>query len=139
MLLRFGCLLTLVVLSKYSQAKSKSVSNSRDNSLSTSILTRSAKSRFFYFKKRQNRNKNIRNIEKKDFSKRKIKKKMFKKKALKESNLKNTSKLKASRKNDRLESRAPIAGDLCQYVDFGGARTQGTGCSDGAKVVISQR
>lgn len=106
--------------------------------MSKSILTRSAKSRFVYFKKRQNKNKNISNLEKKE-SKRKIKKKMFKKKALKQSNLKNTSKLKASRKIGRLESRAPIAGDVCQYVDFGGARTQGTGCSDGAKVVISQR
>ena len=34
---------------------------------------------------------------------------------------------------------APIVGDICQFVDFFGARRMGVGCEDGSKVVITQR
>ena len=45
-----------------------------------------------------------------------------------------------SRKADAKSSRsAPIVGDICQFVDFFGARRMGTGCEDGSKLVISQR
>ena len=38
------------------------------------------------------------------------------------------------------ESRgAPIVGDVCQFVDFFGARAMGTGCEDGSKLVITQK
>ena len=45
-----------------------------------------------------------------------------------------------SMKADAKSSRsAPIVGDICQFVDFFGARRMGTGCEDGSKLVISQR
>ena len=71
--------------------------------------------------------------------KRNSKKEMFKKKTFKQRKLRNPSKLKSLWKTGRPGSRAPIAGDICQFVHFSGARAQGTGCQDGAKVVISQR
>ena len=45
-----------------------------------------------------------------------------------------------SKKAEARSSRsAPIVGDICQFVDFFGARRMGTGCEDGSKVVITQR
>ena len=44
--------------------------------------------------------------------------------------------LKKAAKSGR---NAPIVGDICQFVDFFGARRMGTGCEDGSKLVITQR
>ena len=45
-----------------------------------------------------------------------------------------------SKKADARSNRsAPIVGDICQFVDFFGARRMGTGCEDGSKMVITQR
>ena len=54
--------------------------------------------------------------------------------------IKKKKKQMLSRKADAKSSRsAPIVGDICQFVDFFGARRMGTGCEDGSKLVISQR
>ena len=54
--------------------------------------------------------------------------------------IKNKKSQMLSRKADAKSSRsAPIVGDICQFVDFFGARRMGTGCEDGSKLVISQR
>ena len=54
--------------------------------------------------------------------------------------IKKKKKQTLSRKADAKSSRsAPIVGDICQFVDFFGARRMGTGCEDGSKLVISQR
>ena len=53
--------------------------------------------------------------------------------------IKKKKKQMLSRKADAKSSRsAPIVGDICQFVDFFGARRMGTGCEDGSKLVISQ-
>ena len=55
--------------------------------------------------------------------------------------IKKKKKQMLSRKSDAKSSRsarAPIVGDVCQFVDFFGARRMGTGCEDGSKLVISQ-
>ena len=44
-----------------------------------------------------------------------------------------------SKKAARSSRSAPIVGDVCEFVDFFGARRMGTGCEDGSKVVITQR
>jgi len=44
-----------------------------------------------------------------------------------------------SNKAARSSRNAPIVGDVCEFVDFFGARRMGTGCEDGSKVVITQK
>ena len=36
-------------------------------------------------------------------------------------------------------ARGPLLGDICQFVDFTASRSQGSGCQDGAKIVIKGR
>ena len=48
-------------------------------------------------------------------------------------------KQKQSRKISKSGRSAPIVGDICQFVDFFGARRMGSGCEDGSKLVITQR
>ena len=44
-----------------------------------------------------------------------------------------------SRKVAKSSRSGPIVGDICQFVDFFGARRMGSGCEDGSKLVITQR
>jgi len=62
------------------------------------------------------------------------------KKLRKMKKIKKMKKRMLSKKDAARSSRsAPIVGDICQFVDFFGARRTGTGCEDGTKVVITQR
>ena len=36
-------------------------------------------------------------------------------------------------------ARGPLLGDICQFVDFTASRSLGSGCHDGAKIVIKGR
>ena len=47
--------------------------------------------------------------------------------------------LRMSKKTSGESRGAPIVGDVCQFVDFFGARAMGTGCEDGSKMVITQK
>ena len=53
--------------------------------------------------------------------------------------LKKKKQMLSKKKEARSSRNAPIVGDVCEFVDFFGARRMGTGCEDGSKVVISQR
>ena len=66
------------------------------------------------------------------------------KRSLKSSNQSQKKRTRRKKKMKKLrmsgESRgAPIVGDVCQFVDFFGARVMGTGCDDGSKLVITQK
>jgi len=52
---------------------------------------------------------------------------------------KKMKKLRMSKKTFGESRGAPIVGDVCQFVDFFGARAMGTGCEDGSKLVITQK
>ena len=47
--------------------------------------------------------------------------------------------LRMSKKTSGESRGAPIVGDVCQFVDFFGARAMGNGCEDGSKLVITQK
>ena len=53
--------------------------------------------------------------------------------------LKKKKQMLPKKQSSRSSRTAPIVGDVCEFVDFFGARRMGTGCEDGSKVVISQR
>ena len=172
MFLRLGCILIVVVLSHFSQTKSKGLSNERITTLSEKKSRQSAKNMFEQRKNRQNKHdkkkqKNIQQDKKSQnriyncralknkymilskkyrillkkyraIFKKKILNQVFQTKALEQNNLKNTIKLKPLRKTNRQQSK--IIGDVCQFVEFARARSlEGSGCSDGTKVVISKR
>ena len=52
---------------------------------------------------------------------------------------KKMKRLRMSKKTSGESRGAPIVGDVCQFVDFFGARAMGTGCEDGSKLVITQK
>ena len=52
---------------------------------------------------------------------------------------KKMKKLRMLKKTSGESRGAPIVGDVCQFVDFFGARAMGTGCEDGSKLVITQK
>ena len=52
---------------------------------------------------------------------------------------KKMKKLRMSKKTSGESRGAPIVGDVCQFVDFFGARVMGSGCEDGSKLVITQK
>ena len=119
----------------------KQLSNGLATHLGTNSKSRQLKKKLRAKQKKTKQNKRKDNDKRKRKGKGKRKGKASKKlgKTRKITKLKKKNQMLSKKKAARSSRNAPIVGDVCEFVDFFGARRMGTGCEDGSKVVISQR